>query len=56
MMTALYFYAPIKEVSIGASAIFALLTALLMYLPNSRRVKPTAHTRPAVLVCIRQRS
>ena len=56
LMTALYFYAPIKEVSTWGISVFALLTALLILcFTQDPKVKPTSSTARS-LVWIRQRS
>ncbi len=45
LMTALYFYAPIKEVSTWGISVFALLTALLIFcFIQDPKVKPTSST------------
>ena len=56
LMTALYFYAPIKEVSTWGISVFALLTALLILcFTQDPKVKPTSSTARS-LVWIGQRS
>lgn len=56
LMTALYFYAPIKEVSTWGISVFALLTALLIFcFTQDPKVKPTSSTARS-LVWIGQRS
>ena len=56
LMTALYFYAPIKEVSTWGISVFALLTALLIFcFIHDPKVKPTSSTARS-LVWIGQRS
>ena len=56
LMTALYFYAPIKEVSTWGISVFALLTALLIFcFIHDPKVKPTSSTARS-LVWIEQRS
>lgn len=56
LMTALYFYAPIKEVSTWGISVFALLTALLILcFTQDLKVKPTSYTARS-LVWIGQRS
>ncbi|UJA00034.1 acyltransferase family protein [Acinetobacter johnsonii] len=56
LMTALYFYAPIKEVSTWGISVFALLTALLIfYFSQEPKVKPASYTARS-LVWIGQRS
>ena len=56
LMTALYFYAPIKEVSTWGISVFALLTALLILcFTQESKVKPTSSTARS-LVWIGQRS
>ena len=56
LMTALYFYAPIKEVSTWGISVFALLTALLIFcFIHDPKVKPTPSTARS-LVWIGQRS
>ena len=55
-MTALYFYAPIKEVSIWGISVFALLTALLMFcFVQDPKVEPVSYAARS-LVWIGQRS
>ena len=55
-MTALYFYAPIKEVSTWGISVFALLTALLILcFTQDLKVKPISYTARS-LVWIGQRS
>ena len=56
LMTALYFYAPIKEVSTWGISVFALLTALLIFcFSQEPKVKPASYTARS-LVWIGQRS
>ena len=56
LMTALYFYAPIKEVSTWGISVFALLTALLILcFTQDLKVKPISYTARS-LVWIGQRS
>lgn len=56
LMTALYFYAPIKEVSSWGISVFALLTALLILcFTQDLKVKPISYTARS-LVWIGQRS
>ncbi|QYA54629.1 acyltransferase [Acinetobacter johnsonii] len=56
LMTALYFYAPIKEVSTWGISVFALLTALLIFcFTQEPKAKPVSHTA-RILVWIGQRS
>ena len=56
LMTALYFYAPIKEVSTWSISVFMLLTALLILcFTQDPKVKPTSSTARS-LVWIGQRS
>ena len=56
LMTALYFYAPIKEVSTWGISVFALLTALLILcFTQDPKVKPNSSTARS-LVWIGQRS
>lgn len=56
LMTALYFYAPIKEVSTWGISVFALLTALLIFcFSQEPKVKPASSTARS-LVWIGQRS
>ena len=56
LMTALYFYAPIKEVSTWGISVFALLTALLILcFTQDPKVKPISYTARS-LVWIGQRS
>lgn len=56
LMTALYFYAPIKEVSTWGISVFALLTALLIFcFTQEPKVKPASSTARS-LVWIGQRS
>ena len=56
LMTALYFYAPIKEVSTWGISVFALLTAILIFcFTQDPKVKPTSSTARS-LVWIGQRS
>ncbi|MDQ8975685.1 acyltransferase family protein [Acinetobacter johnsonii] len=56
LMTALYFYAPIKEVSTWGISVFALLTAsLILCFTQDPKVKPTSSTARS-LVWIRQHS
>ena len=56
LMTAVYFYAPIKEVSTWGISVFALLTALLILcFTQDLKVKPISYTARS-LVWIGQRS
>ena len=56
LMSALYFYAPIKEVSTWGISVFALLTALLIFcFTQGSKVKPVSYTARS-LVWIGQRS
>lgn len=56
LMTALYFYAPIKEVSTWGISVFVLLTALLIFcFSQEPKVKPASYTARS-LVWIGQRS
>lgn len=56
LMTALYFYAPIKEVSTWGISVFALLTALIIFcFSQEPKVKPASYTARS-LVWIGQRS
>jgi len=56
LMVILYFYAPIKEVSIWGISVFALLTALLIFcFTQDPKVKPVSYTARS-LVWIGQRS
>ena len=56
LMTALYFYAPIKEVSTWGISVFALLAALLIFcFTQDPKVKPVSYTARS-LVWIGQRS
>lgn len=56
LMTALYFYAPIKEVSTWGISVFVLLTALLIFcFSQEPKVKPVSYTARS-LVWIGQRS
>lgn len=56
LMTALYFYAPIKEVSTWGISVFALLTALLIFcFTQESKVKPASSTARS-FVWIGQRS
>lgn len=56
LMTALYFYAPIKEVSTWGISVFVLLTALLIFcFSQEPKVKPASSTARS-LVWIGQRS
>lgn len=56
LMAALYFYAPIKEVSTWSISVFALLTALLIFcFTQDPKVKPVSYTAQS-LVWIGQRS
>ena len=56
LMTALYFYAPIKEVSTWSISVFMLLTALLILcFTQDLKVKPISYTARS-LVWIGQRS